>query len=163
MRARWVVLLLFSTVASADTADECHVVDVHFTPTAVHDRERSAGAGPPRRVLARSSTCNERKNGERARCSAPVLPSGLLPRRNSASLEAGVKYLILSALSTGFLVYGITWIFGVTGETNLARVSAVLVNPGVESGPALFGMLLVLVALGFKIAAVPFQIWVPDV
>jgi NADH-quinone oxidoreductase subunit N len=84
-------------------------------------------------------------------------------RRNSASLEAGVKYLILSALSTGFLVYGITWIFGVTGETNLARVSAVLVNPGVESGPALFGMLLVLVALGFKIAAVPFQIWVPDV
>src|SRR3981081_1719207 len=68
-----------------------------------------------------------------------------------------------SALSTGFLVYGITWIFGVTGETNLARVSAVLVNPGVESGPALFGMLLVLVSLGFRLAAVPFQIWVPDV
>jgi NADH-quinone oxidoreductase subunit N len=84
-------------------------------------------------------------------------------RRNSASLEAGVKYLILSALSTGFLVYGITWIFGVTGETNLARVSAALVAPGIESGPALFGMLLVIVALGFKIAAVPFQIWVPDV
>ncbi|MEY2558759.1 MAG: NADH-quinone oxidoreductase subunit, partial [Verrucomicrobiota bacterium] len=55
-------------------------------------------------------------------------------RRNSASLEAGVKYLILSALSTGFLVYGITWIFGVTGETNLARVSAALVTPGIESG-----------------------------
>jgi NADH-quinone oxidoreductase subunit N len=84
-------------------------------------------------------------------------------RRNPACLEAGVKYLILSALSTGFLVYGITWIFGVTGETNLARVSAALVNPATESGPALFGMLLVLVALGFKIAAVPFQIWVPDV
>ena len=43
-------------------------------------------------------------------------------RRNPATLEAGVKYLILSALSTGFLVYGITWIFGVTGETNLARI-----------------------------------------
>lgn len=84
-------------------------------------------------------------------------------RRNPATLEAGVKYLILSALSTGFLVYGITWIFGVTGETNLARVSLALANPAVESGPALFGMLLVLVALGFKIAAVPFQIWVPDV
>jgi NADH-quinone oxidoreductase subunit N len=84
-------------------------------------------------------------------------------RRNALSLEAGVKYLILSALSTGFLVYGITWIFGVTGETNLARVSAALANPAIESGPALFGMLLVLVALGFKIAAVPFQIWVPDV
>lgn len=84
-------------------------------------------------------------------------------RRNAASLEAGVKYLILSALSTGFLVYGITWIFGVTGETNIARVSAALANPAVETGPALFGMLLVFVALGFKIAAVPFQIWVPDV
>jgi NADH-quinone oxidoreductase subunit N len=84
-------------------------------------------------------------------------------RRNPASLEAGVKYLILSALSTGFLVYGITWIFGVTGETNLARVTAALAKQTVETGPALFGMLLVLVALGFKIAAVPFQIWVPDV
>ena len=84
-------------------------------------------------------------------------------RRNPATLEAGVKYLILSALATGFLVYGITWIFGVTGETNLARVSAALANPAVESGPALFGMLMVLIALGFKIAAVPFQIWVPDV
>ncbi|MEY2559488.1 MAG: NADH-quinone oxidoreductase subunit, partial [Verrucomicrobiota bacterium] len=84
-------------------------------------------------------------------------------RRNPATLEAGVKYLILSALSTGFLVYGITWIFGVTGETNLARVAAALANPAIETGPALFGMILVLVALGFKIAAVPFQMWVPDV
>ena len=40
-------------------------------------------------------------------------------RRSGASLEAGVKYLILGALSTGFFVYGVTWIFGVTGETNL--------------------------------------------
>src|SRR5947207_5366332 len=63
-------------------------------------------------------------------------------RRNSASLEAGVKYLILSALSTGFLVYGITWIFGVTGETNLNRVSTALADPAIETGPALFGMLL---------------------
>jgi len=84
-------------------------------------------------------------------------------RRNPASLEAGVKYLILSALSTGFLVYGITWIFGVTGETNLARITTALSAANIEQAPALFGMALVLVALGFKIAAVPFQIWVPDV
>ena len=84
-------------------------------------------------------------------------------RRNPLTLEAGVKYLILSALSTGFLVYGITWIFGATGETNLARIAPVLANPDVQRVPALFGMALVLVALGFKIAAVPFQIWVPDV
>jgi NADH-quinone oxidoreductase subunit N len=84
-------------------------------------------------------------------------------RRNPLTLEAGVKYLILSAVSTGFLVYGITWIFGVTGETNLDRVTAALARPEIEHAPALFGMVLVLVALGFKIAAVPFQIWVPDV
>ena len=84
-------------------------------------------------------------------------------RRNPATLEAGVKYLILSALSTGFLVYGITWIFGVTGETNLARIGTVLAAQNFDQIPLLFGIALVLVALGFKIAAVPFQIWVPDV
>jgi len=85
------------------------------------------------------------------------------PRRNATALEAGVKYLILSALSTGFLVYGITWIFGVTGETNLQKVSAVLATGKIDSHVATFGAVLILVGLGFKIAAVPFQIWVPDV
>ena len=59
-------------------------------------------------------------------------------RRNPVTLEAGVKYLILSALSTGFLVYGITWIFGVTGETNLARVAAALPRPEIETGARAF-------------------------
>jgi NADH-quinone oxidoreductase subunit N len=84
-------------------------------------------------------------------------------RKNPITLEAGVKYLVLSALSTGFLVYGITWIFGATGETNLPRIAGALANPVTEQNAALFGMVLVLIALGFKIAAVPFQIWVPDV
>jgi NADH-quinone oxidoreductase subunit N len=84
-------------------------------------------------------------------------------RRNPATLEAGVKYLILGALSTAFLVYGITWVFGVTGETNLQRITAAFANPNIDKNAALFGAVLVLVGLGFKIAAVPFQIWVPDV
>src|SRR5713101_1914099 len=84
-------------------------------------------------------------------------------RRNPATLEAGVKYLVLSALSTAFFVYGITWLFGATGETNLQRITVALTNPATEHGATLFGMVLVFVALGFKIAAVPFQIWVPDV
>lgn len=99
-------------------------------------------------------------------------------RRNMQSLEAGVKYLILGALSTGFLVYGITWIFGLTGKTNLAEVQTALVNgfgPVSASGShefgvligneaaLLFGIVLILIALGFKIAAAPFQLWVPDV
>src|SRR6266403_2249419 len=84
-------------------------------------------------------------------------------RKNPATLEAGVKYLVLSALSTAFLVYGITWIFGVTGQTNLQRIASALANTDLDRTAVLFGLVLVLVALGFKIAAVPFQIWVPDV
>ena len=84
-------------------------------------------------------------------------------RRSPASLEAGVKYLILGALSTGFLVYGITWIFGLTGETNLYAIGNVLKAHEVAHTPLLFGIMLLLVGLGFKVAAAPFQIWVPDV
>src|SRR5438270_7149020 len=84
-------------------------------------------------------------------------------RRNPASLEAAVKYLVLSAVATGFLVYGITWIFGATGETNLQKITTVFSRPGLEQNAALFGGVLVIVALGCKIAAVPFHIWVADV
>jgi NADH-quinone oxidoreductase subunit N len=85
-------------------------------------------------------------------------------RRNASSLEAGVKYLILSALATGFTVYGITWIYGVTRQTNLVQISQVLPSISVDNQPGvLFGALLVLIGLGFKIAAAPFQFWVPDV
>src|SRR4029077_15841739 len=83
--------------------------------------------------------------------------------RNPIALEAGTKYFVLSALSTAFLVYGIAWIFGVTGQTNLQRITEVMANPATDRNAALLGMVLVLVAVGFKIAAVPFQIWVPDV
>jgi NADH-quinone oxidoreductase subunit N len=85
-------------------------------------------------------------------------------RRNAACLEAGVKYLIQSALATGFTVYGITWIYGVTKQTNLAAIQQVLPAIPLGNQPGLlFGALLVLVGLGFKIAAAPFQFWVPDV
>ena len=66
-------------------------------------------------------------------------------RRQSASLEAGVKYLILGALSTGFLVYGITWIFGVTGQTNLAAIETVAsVHSTLRQVPLFLGVVLVL-------------------
>ena len=82
-------------------------------------------------------------------------------RRNVGSLEAGVKYLILGALSTGFLVYGIAWIYGATGSTNLDDI-ADLVNQ--EASPyLLLGIALILIALGFKIGAAPMQLWIPDV
>ena len=84
-------------------------------------------------------------------------------RRRADSLEAGIKYLILGALSTGFLVYGITWVFGLTGQTNLAEVARVLPTLKDSDSAMFFAFVLLIVALGFKIAAAPFQLWVPDV
>ncbi len=85
-------------------------------------------------------------------------------RRSRPSLEAGTKYLILGALSTGILVYGITWVFGVTGETNLAAIgNAAALTTAKNQTALLFGVVLILIGLGFKIAAAPFQFWVADV
>src|SRR6266404_5188573 len=75
-------------------------------------------------------------------------------RRNPITLEAGIKYLVLSALSTAFLVYGIAWIFGVTGQTNLQRIADALANPATNHATTLLGMELVLVVLGFPSPAV---------
>ena len=82
-------------------------------------------------------------------------------RRNVGSLEAGVKYLILGALSTGFLVYGIAWIYGTTGTMSLEKLGHL--GPVANPSSLLFGIALVLVGLGFKMGAVPMQVWIPDV
>ncbi len=83
-------------------------------------------------------------------------------RSRITSLEAGVKYLILGALSTAFTVYGIALVFGVTNTTSF---DVLLAQNASFATNALFllGILLVLVGLGFKIAAFPVQIWAPDV
>lgn len=83
-------------------------------------------------------------------------------RRRVGSIEAGVKYLILGALSSGFLVYGIALVYGASGTLSFAVLAKA--SPAVQASKLLMvGMLLVLVGLAFKIAAVPFQIWAPDV
>ncbi len=84
-------------------------------------------------------------------------------RRNAGSLEAGVKYLILGALSTGFLVYGIAWIFGSLHTTDLALFPAALQADGLNLHFLLFGLAMIVIALGFKIGAAPMQLWIPDV
>jgi NADH-quinone oxidoreductase subunit N len=83
-------------------------------------------------------------------------------RRNVGSLEAGVKYLILGALSTGFLVYGIAWVYGTTGTMSLAEIPERLTHV-TNTTPLLFGVALVMVGLFFKMGAVPMQVWIPDV
>jgi len=86
-------------------------------------------------------------------------------RRNVGSLESGVKYLILGALSTGFFVYGVAWLYGLTGETNLSAIQSSIQNigQGGQERALLFAFALLMVGLGFKVAAAPFHIWVPDV
>lgn len=83
-------------------------------------------------------------------------------RARIASLEAGVKYLILGALSSAFLVYGIALCFGAAGTTGFAALAE---RSAELAGNRLFqlGMLLVLAGLAFKVAVFPFQVWAPDV
>ncbi|MFM2293971.1 MAG: hypothetical protein RLZZ350_384 [Verrucomicrobiota bacterium] len=83
-------------------------------------------------------------------------------RGKVASLEAGVKYLILGALSSAFMVYGIALVWGTTGKFNFNELSQVAGNFAANK-VFLFGVLFILVGLGFKIAAFPFQMWTPDV
>src|ERR1041384_7588659 len=83
-------------------------------------------------------------------------------RARLTSLEAGVKYLIIGALSTSFTVFGIALVYGVSAKLDFNELAAVAAQ---FSGNKifLFGLLLVMVGLGFKIAAFPFQLWAPDV
>jgi NADH-quinone oxidoreductase subunit N len=83
-------------------------------------------------------------------------------RNRQASLEAGVKYLILGALSSAFLVYGIALVYGTTGKLNFNDIAAVAWKYQFNK-VFLLGLLMVFAGLAFKIAAFPFQIWAPDV
>jgi NADH-quinone oxidoreductase subunit N len=84
-------------------------------------------------------------------------------RRSAVSLEAGVKYLILGALSTGILVFGIAWVYGATGSLSFEGIAAAATKPATNTMALLFGAALLLAGLGFKVGAAPFQIWIPDV
>jgi len=83
-------------------------------------------------------------------------------RRKLSSLEAGVKYLIIGALSSAFMVFGIALIWGTTGQLNFTELAAV-VPQYLSNKIFLMGVLFLLTGIGFKISAVPFQIWAPDV
>jgi NADH-quinone oxidoreductase subunit N len=82
-------------------------------------------------------------------------------RQRIKSLEAGVKYLILGALSTGFTLFGIALVFGTAQTTNFTEI---LAKPALyQSKLFVIGIFMIVVGLGFKISAFPFQIWAPDV
>ena len=74
-----------------------------------------------------------------------------------------MKYLILGALSTGVLVFGVAWVYGATGALSFEGITKAVQGGGVNKTALLFGVSFLLAGLGFKVAAVPFQMWVPDV
>lgn len=84
-------------------------------------------------------------------------------RDDDRSIEAGLKFLVLGALSTVLMVYGLSFITGATGSTTYIGIQEALTADGPPPAPFLFGMALVLASLAFKVAVFPFHSWVPDV
>ncbi len=87
--------------------------------------------------------------------------------KDKKSTEAALKYLLLGAVASAVLLYGMALVFGLTGETQLGAIASSLQSMGLQSlldSPALLlGIVMLIAGFGFKIAAVPFQMWVPDV
>ncbi len=84
-------------------------------------------------------------------------------RRRARSAEAALKYFLLGAFASGFLLYGIALIYGATGTTNIGLIGAQVSLMGPPRVMLLAGLALLIVGFGFKIAAVPFHMWAPDV
>jgi NADH-quinone oxidoreductase subunit N len=83
-------------------------------------------------------------------------------RRSARSSEAGLKYFVLGALSSGMLLYGASLIYGFTGSTLFADIAAAVQPSGVNLG-LIFGLVFLMTGFAFKISAVPFHMWTPDV
>jgi len=86
-------------------------------------------------------------------------------RDDKRNNESALKYFLLGSFATAFLLYGVSWIYGVTGSTNLEVIRRVLENPESGASPVLVGVAAALMFVGFafKVSAVPFQVWAPDV
>ena len=83
-------------------------------------------------------------------------------RDSLRSTEAGLKYFVLGALSSGMLLYGISLIYGFTGTTEFAAIATVAGAGGIHIG-LIFGLVFLVAGLAFKVGAVPFHMWTPDV
>jgi NADH-quinone oxidoreductase subunit N len=86
-----------------------------------------------------------------------------LNRSKPRSLEASAKYFVLGAFSSGILLYGISLLYGLAGSTKLVSIAGAIGPRGAEDPLVLIATILVAVGFGFKLAAVPFHMWTPDV
>lgn len=87
-----------------------------------------------------------------------------MQRDSKVATEAAMKYFILGALASGMLLYGMSMLYGVTGSLNIAEVQAAIAKIDIKTNmPLVLGLVFIVVALAFKLGAVPFHMWVPDV
>ncbi len=84
-------------------------------------------------------------------------------RDSQAACEAAMKYFVLGALASGMLLYGMSMIYGATGTLDLADVGKAITESQMQNTILVFGLVFVVVGLAFKLGAVPFHMWVPDV
>ena len=86
-----------------------------------------------------------------------------LQRDSAAATEAAMKYFVLGALASGMLLYGMSMLYGATGSLDLMRMAEVIGNGAADSTILVFALVFIVAGLGFKLGAVPFHMWVPDV
>jgi NADH-quinone oxidoreductase subunit N len=79
------------------------------------------------------------------------------------STEAAMKYFVLGALASGFLLYGLSMMYGATGTLEIPRVFERIATGSINKEVLIFGVVFVVAGLAFKLGAVPFHMWVPDV
>ena len=90
---------------------------------------------------------------------------GLVAMRHTSGLssEAAIKYFVLGALASGFLLYGMSMIYGVTGSLDLLEILRELLDPRINHLIMAFGLVFIVAGVAFKFGVVPFHMWVPDV
>jgi NADH-quinone oxidoreductase subunit N len=84
-------------------------------------------------------------------------------RHSDRSIEAGVKYLILAAVSSAFILFGMALVYAEIGSMDFAQIAARAASPAVRGLPFTAGLAMIIIGLGFKLAIVPFHLWTPDV
>ena len=96
--------------------------------------------------------------------SLPLYAMTAIRRTDSDASEAAMKYFVMGAIASGMILYGISLLYGATGQLDLHEIAKAISTHGKhESGLLAFSLVFILAGVGFKLAAVPFHMWVPDV